>query len=163
MTPLRRIIVLLLLLGVSLESIAQVIPQTFSGKVTSVKDGDTIEVLYQGNPVRIRLAHVDTPEKGQPYGNNAKQFASDFCFNRVVKIVQTDKPDRYGRLIALVQIDGRTLNLELVRAGLAWHFLKYSKDQTYAGAEIDARTKKIGLWSQPNPISPWDWRAASRR
>jgi micrococcal nuclease len=142
--------------------IAQVIPQTFSGTVTAVKDGDTIEVLYQGKAVKVRLAHVDCPEKGQPYGNNAKQFTSDFCYRRTVRVVQTDDPDRYGRLIAEVQLDGRILNLELVKAGMAWHFKKYSKDQTYAGAEVQARNKRVGLWSQPNPISPWDWRASKR-
>jgi micrococcal nuclease len=162
MHPLRQIFFLLLLLGTSLQSIAQDIPQTFTGKVTAIKDGDTIEVLHEGKAVKIRLAHIDTPEMGQPYGSNAKQFASDFCFKKIVTVIQTDKPDRYGRLIAVVQLDGKTLNLELVKAGMAWHFTRYSKDQTYADAEVAARTKKIGLWSQPNPVAPWNWRDGQR-
>lgn len=162
MIPLRRIPLLFLLLGFTLHSIAQVIPQTFTGKVTAIKDGDTIEVLHDGKAVKIRLAHIDTPEMGQPYASNAKQFASNFCFKKVVTVIQTDKPDRYGRLIAVVHLDGKSLNSELVKAGLAWHFKKYSKDQTYADAEVEAKAQKIGLWSQPNPVAPWDWRDGQR-
>ena len=140
----------------------QVAPQTFSGKVVSIKDGDTIEVLYDGKAVRVRLAHVDCPEKGQPYGSNAKTFASDLCFGKVVRVEQTDDPDRYGRLIAEVFSGDRCLNKELVKAGLAWHFLKYSSDGEYARLEREARSGEIGLWSDPHRIAPWDWRQGKR-
>lgn len=142
--------------------VAQGIPQSFTGKVTAIKDGDTIEVLYEGKPVKIRLAHVDTPEFGQPYGRNAKQFTSNFCYRKIVTVIQADKPDRYGRLIALINLDGRVLNFELVHAGLAWHFKRYSKDEVYSAAEIEAKEKKFGLWSQPNPVAPWNWRDGQR-
>lgn len=144
------------------SALAQIAPQSFSGKVVSVKDGDTIEVLYDGKAVRIRLAHIDCPEKGQPFGNNAKQFASDQCFAMVVRVEQTDDPDRYGRLIAEVFQDDRCLNKELVKAGLAWHFLKYSSDAEYARLEREARSGQTGLWSDPRRIAPWDWRKGNR-
>lgn len=141
---------------------AQVVPQTFSGKVVAIKDGDTIEVLHEGKAIRVRLAHIDCPEKGQPFGNNAKQFASDLCFDGIVRVEQTDRPDRYGRLIAEVFFEGECLNKELVRAGLAWHFLKYSNDVEYARLERDARSRKAGLWSDPHVVAPWDWRKGVR-
>lgn len=144
------------------SALAQVAPQTFSGKVISIKDGDTIEVLHDGKAERVRLAHVDCPEKGQPYGSNAKTFASDLCFGKVVRVDQADDPDRNGRLIAEVFSDDLCLNQELVRAGLAWHFLKYSQDENYAKLEQDARRQLVGLWSDPHHIAPWDWRKGKR-
>ena len=142
--------------------LAQVAPQFFSGKVVAVKDGDTIEVLYDGNAIRVRLAHIDCPEKGQPYGTKAKQFTSDFCYGQIVRVEQTDKPDRYGRLIAEVFYGVQCLNKELVKAGLAWHFTKYSSDANYARLERDARSRKAGIWSDPIVEAPWDWRKGAR-
>jgi len=159
---LTRTLLLGLLLVHLTSCFGQVAPQTFSGKVVAIKDGDTIEVLYAGKAIRVRLAHVDCPEKGQPYGSRAKEYASDLCYSRVVKVVHTDKPDRFGRIIAEVFIDGRCLNKELVRVGLAWHFVKYSSDAGYARLEKDARSRRVGLWSDTHVVAPWDWRKGVR-
>ncbi len=133
------------------------------GKVIAIKDGDTIEVLYQGKPLRVRLQGIDCPERNQDFGQKAKQFASDFCFNRQVEIVVFGK-DRYGRTLGEVLLmDGRSLNQELVKAGLAWHYKAYSKDKVLADMEILARHEAVGLWVQPNPIAPWDFRKARRK
>lgn len=157
-----RALLLCLILVQWMPAFAQVAPQAFSGKVVGVKDGDTVEVLYQGKAIRVRLAHIDCPEKGQPYGSRAKEFASDFCFSQVVRVVQTEKPDRYGRLIAEVFLGSQCLNKELVRAGLAWHFVKYSSDAGYARLEREARSRRVGLWSEPRAVAPWDWRKGVR-
>ena len=79
---LTRTLLLGLLLVHLTSCFGQVAPQTFSGKVVAIKDGDTIEVLYAGKAIRVRLAHVDCPEKGQPYGSRAKEYASDLCYSR---------------------------------------------------------------------------------
>jgi endonuclease YncB( thermonuclease family) len=79
---LTRALLLCLLLVHVTSSLAQLAPQTFSGKVVAIKDGDTIEVLYNGKAIRVRLAHMDCPEKGQPYGSRAKEYASDLCYSR---------------------------------------------------------------------------------
>ncbi len=132
-----------------------------SGKVISVKDGDTIEVLYNGKPLRIRLAHIDCPETrgGQPFGKNAKQFTSERCFGQKVTIVNEGKYDRYGRLLAvIINSNNQNVNQELLKAGFAWHYKKYSKDAGYARLEAEARRNKIGIWSEKNPIPPWGWR-----
>jgi len=137
------------------------LPKDFKGKVVAVKDGDTIEVLYNNNTIPIRFAHVDCPEvkKGQPFGKNAKKFTSDICFGQIVTVQNDGKFDRYKRLIAIIINDrNENVNKELVKAGLAWHFLKYSKDRSYHELEAIARKNRIGLWADENPIPPWKWR-----
>ena len=136
--------------------------QIYTGKIISVKDGDSFELLTEENEIiEIRLAHVDTPEKKQPYGKAAKIFAANLVWGHIVTATQTDT-DRYKRKICLVEANGRILNLELVRAGLAWHFKKYSEDRRYARAEKVAKARKVGLWKQSNPIAPWDARKRKR-
>lgn len=131
----------------------------FDGKIVAVKDGDTYQVLTEDNVlITIRLAHVDCPEKGQSFGKNAKQFGSDFCFGKQVKIVSDGKFDRYHRLIAEIYVQKNCLNKELVKNGFAWHFKKYSKSIEYNDMEIEARSKKIGLWSDDEAMAPWVWR-----
>jgi micrococcal nuclease len=134
-------------------------PLTFEGKVIAIKDGDTYVVLYNNFEYIIRLAHIDCPEKRQPFGSRAKQFASDICFGKTV-IVQTEgKTDRYRRIIGeIILQDGTNVNKELVRNGFAWHFKKYSEYVEYAELETMARQKQVGLWADKYPTAPWEWR-----
>ena len=76
--------------------------------------------------------------------------------------VDFDERDRYGRLIGTVMLPSGDVNLAQVRAGMAWHYKRYSSDQTYAKAEDDAKRGGRGLWSDKNPVPPWDWRRANR-
>jgi endonuclease YncB( thermonuclease family) len=135
----------------------------FTGKVIGIKDGDTFEVLYDGQPERVRLADIDCPEKSQPFGNNAKQYASDLCFGETVTVSCAKKRDRYGRLIGTVTTaDGTNVNEALVKAGFAWHYLAYSDKEEYTTYEATARTKQLGLWADKDPTPPWDWRRTKR-
>jgi micrococcal nuclease len=129
-------------------------------KVIGIKDGDTIDLLINDNtPQTIRFAHVDCPEKNQPFGKRAKQFVSDKCFGMYVSLIHNNKYDRNHRLIAEVILEDRTnLNKLLVENGLAWHYKKYSKDESYAELENLARQNQVGLWSDPNAIQPEVWR-----
>ena len=134
----------------------------WSAKVIGIVDGDTIDVLNEANEtIRIRVNAIDAPQRGQPFGDNAKAFASDFCFGRDVQLVGAET-DRYGRVIADVFVDGESLSLALVRAGLAWHYTRFSDDETLAAAESDARDAKRGLWSDVRHVSPWEWRRLSK-
>lgn len=138
---------------------------TFEGKVVSVLDGDTIEVLRDGRAIRIRLSGVDSPEKSQAYGTKAKMFTSDLLFGKTVRVIGKEK-DRYGRLIADIYIDaantsgeyGAWFNKAIVMTGFAWHYKAYSKDQELEAAEQSARRMKIGIWEDEAPIAPWDYR-----
>jgi endonuclease YncB( thermonuclease family) len=134
------------------------IQESFKGKVVSVQDGDTIGVMMQGKEVRVRLQHIDAPEKKQPFGTKAKGFLSDLVFGKIVEVSWKSK-DRYGRFLAEIFLpDGRNVNKEIVKAGYAWHFKKYSKDLSYDRLEKQARTSKRGLWQDSNAIAPWEWR-----
>lgn len=133
---------------------------SFQGKVTRILDGDTVEVLVNRRPIRLRLAGIDCPEKGQPFGTRAKQEASRLCFGLRVTVVPRDR-DAYGRTVADVILpDGRVLNQELVRAGMAIWYRRYSEDPILERLEREAQAASRGLWSQKNPEDPAAWRKA---
>jgi endonuclease YncB( thermonuclease family) len=141
----------------------------FEGRVIGVSDGDTIKILdTTKTQIKVRINGIDAPEKGQAFGNRAKEAMSDLVFGKTVSANCT-KTDRYQREICVVTIDRRDVGLELIKQGLAWHFKKYEKDQApgdrvaYADAENVARTKRIGLWSDSEPIPPWEWRKRQKR
>lgn len=132
------------------------------GKCISVKDGDTIEVLWKGKPVRVRLNGIDAPEKAQPFGEKSKQFASQTTFGKQVTVYPTGV-DRYKRTLGWVFIGKTHVNAELVRAGLAWHYKQYAPKETkLAALEVEARAAKRGLWADANAIAPWEWRRGKR-
>lgn len=131
----------------------------FTGKVVAVKDGDTVEVMREGVAVCVRLNGIDCPEKGQAFGQRAKKFTSDLCFGRRVEVMEKGR-DRYGRTIGEVMLeDGRNLNQELVRSGMAWWYRKYAeKDTNLESLERHAREARTGLWVDADPTPPWNWR-----
>lgn len=132
--------------------------QSFSGRVVGLADGDTIDVLRNSRPVRVRLHGIDCPESGQAFGRQARQYTSKLAFGRTVK-VHVRGMDRYGRFVADVLLpDGSSLNRELVRAGLAWHYVRYSMDRTLASLETEARASRRGLWVDARPVPPWAFR-----
>jgi endonuclease YncB( thermonuclease family) len=112
-------------------------------------------------PLERGLHGVDTPEKAQAFGTRARQFSSALAFQQTVT-VRVHDTDRYGRLVGEVVLpDGRSLNQELVRAGLAWWYRQYAPDDTtLAQLEAEARAAKRGLWADATPIPPWEWRKA---
>jgi len=134
-----------------------VFAQTFSGKCVGVTDGDTINVLKDGKEIQIRLDGIDCPEKGQDFGSKAKRFTSNLVFGKNVEIYQKDI-DKYGRTVARIIVNGKDVSLELVKAGLAWHYKEYSSDPELAKAENLARDNEDGLWGMTNPVAPWDFR-----
>jgi endonuclease YncB( thermonuclease family) len=131
----------------------------YAARVIGIADGDTITVLKDRTQVRIRLHGIDAPETGQDYGSRAKQLAAELAFGKQVTIRVRDT-DRYGRTVAEVILpDGRSLNHEMVREGMAWWFRKYAPaDTELARLESEAKAARRGLWSQPNPVPPWSWR-----
>ena len=133
---------------------------TLTAKVVGIKDGDTVVVLDSlNNQTTLRLAEVDTPEKSQPFGTKAKQFTSDQIYLKIIKYVVTDT-DRYGRSIAMIYYDedNKYLSAEIIKAGMGWHYKRYSSSKELALLEDNAKKNKIGLWIDTNPIAPWDFR-----
>lgn len=134
------------------------------GKVINVHDGDTVTVLDQDKKkTHIRLQGIDAPELKQEFGSVSQQSLSRMVMGKQVTIVWT-KVDKYRRTVGTIMLDGRDVNIEQVKAGLAWHFKKYEDEQkpedrrAYAAAEREARAAKLGLWQDPNPTPPGDWR-----
>lgn len=131
-------------------------------RVIAIKDGDTIEILQDGKPLRVRLHGVDAPEKNQDYGSRARQYAAELVFGKLVELEVKDI-DRYGRTVGIIYLaDGRSLNEELVGAGFAWHYKAYSQDPRLAELEQAARQARRGLWAGANPIPPWEFRKGRR-
>jgi endonuclease YncB( thermonuclease family) len=128
-------------------------------KVVGISDGDTITVLIERTPVRVRLSGIDCPEIGQDFGTRAKAATSELAFGKAVTIHWRGH-DRFGRIVADVILpDGRNVNHELVRRGLAWWYRNYAPhDPILPKLEAEARAAKLGLWSQPNPVPPWESR-----
>ena len=132
------------------------------GRVVGIADGDTFTMLMADRvQVRIRLYGIDAPEKAQDFGKRAKQELSGLIYGRDVVVSDMGR-DRYGRTIGMVFVDGNNVNEEMLRRGMAWHYLKYDKDPRWDELERGASGAKRGLWSQPGAIAPWEWRAAKR-
>ncbi|MCX6343963.1 MAG: thermonuclease family protein [Armatimonadetes bacterium] len=136
---------------------------SISGKCVAVSDGDTIRVLYANSEVKVRLFGIDCPEKKQAFGSAAKKFTSEMVFGEDVNVDVRDT-DRYGRSVGWVTTsDGRALNEELVRAGMAWWYSEYAPYETQlASLEKQARAARRGLWSDKNPTPPWEFRSMQR-
>jgi endonuclease YncB( thermonuclease family) len=137
---------------------------TLIGRVVGVTDGDTITVLDSTNTqYKVRLSGIDAPEKKQAFGQVSKRSLSDLVYAKTVQ-VEWHKTDRYNRIVGKVLLNGTDTNLEQVKRGLAWHYSKYKKEQpfedrlNYLHAQEAAMQQKLGLWVEPEPIAPWDWR-----
>jgi endonuclease YncB( thermonuclease family) len=128
------------------------------GQVIAVNDGDTLVVRLEGRNQRVRLAEIDAPELHQPYGQRAREFLSGLVLGRKVH-VQPVTVDTYERLVAHVRTeDGRDLSEELLRAGLAWWYRRYSRNGHYQELERQARAERRGLWAEKDPVPPWLYR-----
>jgi endonuclease YncB( thermonuclease family) len=134
--------------------------KTWSGLVVGVTDGDRITVLHKGEGEKIRLYGIDAPDIGQAFDQKAKQFTFNAVYGKTVN-VETRGKDLYGRTVGIVTIDGQSLNESLIQNGLAWVYQKYCTAafcENWLNLEIVARYDKIGLWSEPNPVPPWEFR-----
>jgi endonuclease YncB( thermonuclease family) len=131
----------------------------FDARVVAVLDGDTIEVLVGRERRRIRLAGIDTPERGQPWAERSKQALSRRVFGKEVRI-NAVATDRYGRTVGEVYAENVCVACELVRAGDAWVYRRFSDDPVLLALEAEARAARRGLWSLPESerVPPWEWR-----
>lgn len=139
--------------------------ETLEGHVLGVTDGATITVLNARHQhLRVRIAGIDAPDRGQPFFKRSQDNLTKLVRRREV-IVEWHKKDRYGRLVGTVFIKkGPDVGLEQVRAGLAWWNRDDALEQlrsareAYSAAEKTARELQLGLWADPKPVPPWEWR-----
>jgi endonuclease YncB( thermonuclease family) len=161
----QRLSIFILLILVSLILTPAVLSDNLiTARVVGVADGDSIIVLTTSNKrIMIKLGVIDCPEIGQAFAKEAKQFTSDQCLGKTIKYKMFGI-DVYNRAVATVYLEGdRELNLEILKAGLAWYDKRYSKRQDYADAEQEARRAGVGLWADKNPTPPWKWRRERRK
>ena len=143
--------------------------ETITGRVVRIADGDTVTVLDGTNTQhRIRLQGIDAPESHQAFGTQSKKSLSDLIFDKDVTVIY-DKTDQYGRLVGKILFKGTDINLEQVKAGMAWHYKEFEREQSpeeresYARAQSEARNARRGLWADPNPIEPGEFRRDEKR
>ncbi|EJD3148829.1 thermonuclease family protein [Salmonella enterica] len=136
----------------------------FNGEVVRVLDGDTIDVLTDNKQVRVRLVGIDAPEKQQAFGQRARQYLAGLTFRRSIRVVEQET-DRYGRTLGVVWIDGQNINAAMVQQGMAWAYRYHERatDPAMLNIETQARTEKVGLWSDPHAIEPWKWRHQKKK
>ena len=166
--------------GLALLLLWQALPATataLEGLVVHVADGDTLTVLDdQHRQHKVRLAGIDAPERGQPFGKLAAAELVSLAKNKRVTVDWT-KTDRYRRIVGVVWVAPADctickptldVGLALIGDGLAWHYRAYEREQTredrqdYRRAESDARARNAGLWTDAEPTPPWNWRRARR-
>lgn len=135
-----------------------------SGRVVGITDGDTLTLLDAQNVQHvIRLAEIDAPERGQPWGNRSRETLSSLVHGKTVSVQQTDT-DRWGRVVGRVFVDGDDVNRAMIEQGAAWAYRAYLTDQTLIAVEERARQQGRGLWSMSDAqtVAPWLWRRGER-
>lgn len=135
-----------------------------TGRVVRVADGDTVSILDSNKKQhKIRLYGIDTPERDQAYGNKARKVLSDIVAGEQVGVVIVETDD-YGRSVGTLYHQGKHINAHMVRTGYAWWYRHYAPhSRLLSDAQNTAREQSLGLWADPDPTPPWDWRRSQRQ
>lgn len=149
----------LLLICLFLAPLTTATERQITCKVVGISDGDTLSCLYNNKPLKVRLQYIDAPESEQPFGNRAKQALSALVFKKNITLRITGY-DKYQRLLAVAFNGQKNVNLAQVEQGMAWAYRE--TQPIYQQAQNYAQQYRIGLWRDPNPIHPTDWRASKR-
>jgi endonuclease YncB( thermonuclease family) len=152
---------ILVLIGLA-ASVASAAAAELLGKVVSIQDGDTLNVLVDRKQVRVHLVDIDAPEKKQAFGNRSRQSLAELCAGKQARVLDQGQ-DRYSRTLGRVYCSGMDANAEQVRRGMAWVFERYApRDSPYHALQSEARQSKRGLWADQRAMPPWEWRASTR-
>jgi endonuclease YncB( thermonuclease family) len=131
-------------------------------RVVGVHDGDTVTCLDESNQQqKVRLAEIDAPEIGQDYGKVSREVLAEMVFGKTVEVTEDGK-DRYGRWIGHLSSNGVDVNRQMIATGNAWHYGDYSRDTSLAALQSQAQSQRLGLWAQPSPVAPWDFRKSGQ-
>jgi endonuclease YncB( thermonuclease family) len=157
-----------LLFGILLASTSMAATAgTLIGSVIGITDGDTLTLLVDRQAYKVRIAGIDAPEKRQAWGEKSKTNLSRLAFNQEA-VAECPKVDRWGRQICKVSVNAVDVGLEQIKDGMAWWYRKYAKEQSaddqsaYENAELMAKLRRLGLWTDTNSVPPWDFRRDDR-
>ena len=137
--------------------------ETLSGTVIGVVDGDTLTIQdAEKRKHRVRLAEIDAPQRKQAFGAKSRQSLSALCLKKPAQIEWKEK-DAENRYVGQVTCNGVDANAEQVRSGMAW----VSPASTRPGSplyelEAYARIRGLGLWADPDPVAPWEWKPKTK-
>jgi len=128
-------------------------------RVIGIKDGDTVVLLTnKKEEIVVRLSEIDAPERNQAFGTVSRTYLSNLIFGKEVKLEKSGT-DRYGRTLGFIfTLNGTNVNLDMVKKGMAWQYEKYSKSAILRLAQTEAKSQKLGLWRDPYPTPPWEFR-----
>ncbi|MCX8000200.1 MAG: thermonuclease family protein [Leptospiraceae bacterium] len=167
---LKKVFFLAVLLTFVINTDSVLSQETLLATVVKVVDGDTLRIQgksvpptarrYKDGTLGVRLKGIDAPELTQPYGRESKTNLEKLILGKTV-IIHISDLDRYGRIVGYVFFNGKNINLEQVKSGYAWAYIEYLERpyiSEFYEAEKNARDKKIGIWKNPNPIPPWEYR-----
>ena len=147
-----------LLLALATAGVAQAENISAAYRVVGVADGDTLTALGAGHErLKCRLYGIDAPEKKQAFGQASKLSLSELSYGRTATIRIVGR-DRYGRAICKIAVAGVDVNKEQIARGMAWMYRRYASDRTYSDAEVKARSRRVGIWRDTQPVPPWDFR-----
>ena len=166
--PSRKFFAYRVLFAVLAAGVLQTAAATLTGRIVSISDGDTVTLLDANlQQHKIRLSGIDAPEKRQPFGNRSRLHLGALVFGKQVT-ADCPKTDRYKRALCTIEVDGVDANLAQIKAGMAWHYKAYERDQRpadrarYRLAERQAREERQGLWTDRDPLPPWEFRKSRR-
>lgn len=135
---------------------------TITGVVVGIHDGDTIRLRSGDATIKVRLFGIDAPELGQPFSRASRERLSSLTFGKTVHLITHGK-DTFGRQLAeVILADETNVNHEMVRAGLAYYFRRYTKSKELERIENDARRRRVGVWSIDGMVPPWEYRRKER-
>lgn len=127
--------------------------------MVAIQDGDTLTVLVAEQQIKIRLASIDAPELGQAFGTRSRESLAELCHQQQATVTPAGR-DRYGRTIGEVACNGLPAGPEQVRRGMAWVYPRYApKGSPLFQIEMEARAARRGLWADPDPTPPWEYRS----
>jgi endonuclease YncB( thermonuclease family) len=160
MTNVHNILRILILLALPLAVCSSGSASSLQGKVAEVVDGDSIAVISQNHPVKVRLVGVAAPQKGQSFADVARQHLSDLILDKYVMVRVSALRDGY--LVGQVQLADMDVGAQMIRDGVGWYNksdennLTEAERQVYQASQEAARSERRGLWQEDSPQAPWD-------
>ena len=152
-----------ILTALVLTFLAALHADVLTGKVVRVSDGDTITVLDQASEqFKIRLYGIDAPESKQAFGDVSKKHLGTLLKDGEVRVEWKTK-DKYGRILGVVFAGRTNVNIKMLQDGMAWHYKRFDDSKAFADTEAQAKEKRLGLWRDPNPTPPWEFRKQHQR
>lgn len=135
--------------------------EEFVGVVTKVIDGDSVVIRHENILKKIRLSYIDAPEASQDHGEDSKFFLKNIVLDKTV-LVDTKRKDKYGRHLSDLYIHSNIesiyVNAKMIKSGNAWVYKRYRSNTYLINLENHARSNKIGIWKNDNPMEPWVYR-----